>query len=621
MGVGCMKVPEPNGNKSIALALTPSPPRRTRKGILIENTSGASPGRRRSLFARREEVYIEAAAGEIQSNTQKTSEDTQKIISALNSHFIFTSLTDEDKEMVASAMQLYIFQSDTYVFMQGMPSKSYYVIKSGTIEVIVNGKKVNKIHEGDGFGELALLHDNPRSATLKCIEPTTLWGLDRSTFKKVIEEMNIQIYEQNRMFLEKVNLLDPLTPQQKDSLAASLVSHKYFCGQKIITEGETGNQLFFVKEGIVSVVKGTQEIKRFYPGSYFGEAALITNTPRTATCIAIEGPVKCMCLTREALQKTLNNKLQDIIERNTVNEAIKKSAKLSQLNKDQKESMIKTISEKNFKAGDVVIGLGTTKASKMFFIMSGRLQYAKNSILFCDKGNVVGDMFVTRVGDDNLKYEDDFIAGCDMKVGEITKYQFEMAIGGKYEEIIKENAATNVLRKIFVFSHIDYTKLKELFNMIVIEKYKDTEIILREGVSSTAIYIVKRGKVDVFRAGNLVRSIRKLGFFGERSLVLNESSVCTYVASGHTTLWSVKYKDIQNLMNEKMKSQLIYRLMMEDEDSELQSLIVLRRLGKGSSSNVYLVRTQKSQLYALKAISRKRIYSNLLYERLIVMHI
>ena len=118
--------------------------------------------------------YIEAAAGELILDAIKTPEDKQKIIAALNNHFIFTSLTDEDKEMVAEAMQLYQFMPDTIVFMQKMPSRSYYVVKTGVLEVIVNGKRVNKIHPGEGFGELALLDDNPRSATLRCLELTSL---------------------------------------------------------------------------------------------------------------------------------------------------------------------------------------------------------------------------------------------------------------------------------------------------------------------------------------------------------------------------------------------------------------------------------------------------------------
>ena len=130
--------------------------------------------RRKSIFTRKEDLYVEAGSAEILQNFIKTSDDTSMILKALDSHFIFTSLTEEDREMVAQAMQLYSFNPNVYVFLQGKPSKSYYVIRSGSIDVIVNGRKVNCLHQGDGFGELALLHDNPRSASLKCIEPTTV---------------------------------------------------------------------------------------------------------------------------------------------------------------------------------------------------------------------------------------------------------------------------------------------------------------------------------------------------------------------------------------------------------------------------------------------------------------
>ena len=65
-------------------------------------------------------------------------------------------------------------------------------MRSGELEVIVKGRKVNKIHAGEGFGELALLHDNLRSATIRCVDKVTLWGIDRQMFRKVIEDVFFQ---------------------------------------------------------------------------------------------------------------------------------------------------------------------------------------------------------------------------------------------------------------------------------------------------------------------------------------------------------------------------------------------------------------------------------------------
>lgn len=597
-------------------------PRKIKKSQIVdENASSKDPSKKKKsiMNGRETSTYIEAAAGEIVPDAVKTPEDKQRIIQALNNHFIFTSLTDEDKEMVADAMQLYQFMPETIVFMQGMPSKSYYVVRTGTLEVIVNGKRVNKIHPGEGFGELALLHDNPRSATLKCIDFTSLWGVERQTFRKVIEDMNTLIYEQNREFLEKVTLLSSLTSPQKDSLAANLVSYKYYSGQKIITEGETGNQLYIIKEGVVSVQKGTQEIAKLHAGSYFGEMALLNNAPRSATCVAIEGPVKCMCLSRETLHKVLSNKLQDIIEKNTIMEAINKSESLSLLNKEQKEAISKDIHERNYKGGDVVIPLGSPCKSKIYIIISGRLQYAKTSLSYADKGTCVGDMYVTKSHGEDLKYEDDLIAAADMKVGEITKYQFEISIGGKYEEVVKENAATNVLKKVYLFSTLENTKMKDLFGMIRIEKFSDSEIILREGMPCNNVYVVKRGKVDVFKAGNLVKTITKHNYFGERGILLKENSMCTYVANGNVTLWGIANSEFATLVNDKMTASMNLRIKMEDEDVELQNILILKRLGKGMFAKVYLVRTEKSEYYALKSVSRRKIDKFAINEQLIVI--
>ncbi|CAG9329651.1 unnamed protein product [Blepharisma stoltei] len=564
-------------------------------------------------------AYIEAQDAEIDPQAQKSQDDKKLIITALNNHFIFTSLTDEDKDMVAESMQLYIFQIGSTVFEQEKPSRSYYVVKSGVLEVLVNGKRVNRIHPGEGFGELALLHDNPRSATVRCLDKTLLWGIERQTFRKVIEEMNTQIYEQNREFLEKVALLQPLSSRQKDSLAASLVACKYTSGQKIISEGESGQQLFIIKEGTVSVQKGSQEIARLHAGGYFGEMALLTNAPRSATCVAIEGPVKCVSLSRETLQKTLGNQLQDIIEKNTIMEAINKSETLSYLNKDQKDSIIRELHIKSYKGGDIVIQAGTLCNSKLYIIITGRLQFAKTTQLFADKGTAVGDVHVTQTLAEDQKYEDDMIASADMKVGELTKYRFEVSIGGRYEDVVKENAATNVLRKVYLFNTLDSTKMKELFGIIRSVKYAEGETIIKEKTPIDSVYIVKRGKVDLRKNGELIRTVMKHDYFGERGFLIDNISTVTAVANGSVTVWVIQNNDFIQLVNENMRKQLLKRIKIEDERVELKDLIVIKMLGKGMFGKVYLVRPASAfQLYALKAISRRKIDVYAIQEHLLL---
>lgn len=60
--------------------------------------------------------------------------------------------------------------------------------------------------QGEGFGELALLYNSPRSASIKAIEDSFLWGIDRTTFQKVVQETIIKEYSINRRFISGVEV-------------------------------------------------------------------------------------------------------------------------------------------------------------------------------------------------------------------------------------------------------------------------------------------------------------------------------------------------------------------------------------------------------------------------------
>ena len=54
----------------------------------------------------------------------------------------------------------------------------------------------------DGFGELALLYNSPRSSSVKAVENSTLWTIDRYKFKRAVEDVVLKNYEENRKFME-----------------------------------------------------------------------------------------------------------------------------------------------------------------------------------------------------------------------------------------------------------------------------------------------------------------------------------------------------------------------------------------------------------------------------------
>jgi MFS family permease len=68
------------------------------------------------------------------------------------------------------------------VIEQGDVGDRYYVIDDGEVDVVVDGEVMSRLRPGDGFGELALLRDAPRAATVVARGPVRLFALDRDAF-------------------------------------------------------------------------------------------------------------------------------------------------------------------------------------------------------------------------------------------------------------------------------------------------------------------------------------------------------------------------------------------------------------------------------------------------------
>jgi len=77
-----------------------------------------------------------------------------------------------------------------YVFRRGEVGDRIYFIHRGAVEVLVDdaGEAVATLHEGDFFGEMALLHREPRSASVRALDYCDLYWLDSADFERVLEK-------------------------------------------------------------------------------------------------------------------------------------------------------------------------------------------------------------------------------------------------------------------------------------------------------------------------------------------------------------------------------------------------------------------------------------------------
>jgi MFS family permease len=95
---------------------------------------------------------------------------------------IFAPLPQPAIERLASVAAEAQVPAGTTIFYQGDPGDRFYLIADGTATVGVDGEEKARLARGDFFGEIALLRDVPRTATVAAIEPLRLYALERDDF-------------------------------------------------------------------------------------------------------------------------------------------------------------------------------------------------------------------------------------------------------------------------------------------------------------------------------------------------------------------------------------------------------------------------------------------------------
>ncbi len=176
------------------------------------------------------------------------------------------------------------------VVTYGEPAEKFYIVRSGRLEVIdPDGQVLNPIIPGEGFGELALLDNTPRTATVRATEPTVLWSLDRGHFGRWIRDRyevaaRIRASEEERGRFARVPFFSRLGPAELDRLAAKLVTRTVPAGQFVFRAGEPGDRYYVIRDGTAEVLDADDRILRTLgPDQDFGELALLFGGGRTTS--------------------------------------------------------------------------------------------------------------------------------------------------------------------------------------------------------------------------------------------------------------------------------------------------------------------------------------------------
>ena len=95
---------------------------------------------------------------------------------------LFAELDARELERLGGSFKERTFDAGSHVVDEGKTGAGFFVIESGEASVSVRGDERDKLGPGDYFGEIALLRDVPRTATVKATADTELLALERDDF-------------------------------------------------------------------------------------------------------------------------------------------------------------------------------------------------------------------------------------------------------------------------------------------------------------------------------------------------------------------------------------------------------------------------------------------------------
>ena len=104
---------------------------------------------------------------------------------------------------------------------------------------------------GEGFGEIALLYNDKRTATVRCLTDCKIWTLEGEIFKKIILQTVLNRRRTELDFLNAVELFDNLDRYEKLSLLDGLKAVWFDKGDIVVREGDIGDLFYIVAEGHV----------------------------------------------------------------------------------------------------------------------------------------------------------------------------------------------------------------------------------------------------------------------------------------------------------------------------------------------------------------------------------
>lgn len=223
-----------------------------------------------------------------------------------------------------------MIEAGQVVFSAGDEGDKFYIILQGSVSVLiplnkttpVEFEEVNVLRDGHTFGELALLRDEKRMASIVCKEETHFAVLEKQDFKRLIGEVSERRINEVVTFLRSISIFAPWSKKSIIKLSYYFKQRTFNRKQIVYKEGDFAEHVYFVKEGEFQLLKKiitndkkpykrsvkatASEIAILGKGEILGEEDVLHDQPRDATCVCFSTSAETYYISKHDFMLRIN---------------------------------------------------------------------------------------------------------------------------------------------------------------------------------------------------------------------------------------------------------------------------------------------------------------------------
>eukprot|EP00929_Paragymnodinium_shiwhaense_P117607 TRINITY_DN8841_c0_g1_i1.p1 TRINITY_DN8841_c0_g1~~TRINITY_DN8841_c0_g1_i1.p1 ORF type:complete len:926 (-),score=212.56 TRINITY_DN8841_c0_g1_i1:224-3001(-) len=329
---------------------------------------------------------------------------------------LFRSLTNEQLLTLASVCKTVVFQPGTQIIQQGEDGDEFFIVLDGVASVTIDGHDIAEVQAGDFFGEVALIKDVTRTATITAESKLEALMITRSAFTRLGLHDKLSFTRRPAVAAgsaEEVMMEKPTrkTSSERELIAKALRKNHFLAemvsldaaairemtdrmwekevpaGEAVIQQGDLhGHYFYVVQDGSFEVVvrsagncclEGVGRASQMHigRGSSFGELALMYAAPRAATVTA-QVDSKVWVIDRIQFKEILMTGQAAVYAEYLG--YLNRSQPLSSLTIEEKQALTRALVEKSFDKGELILQQGDF-GDFMYILVEGEVSVIQDN--------------------------------------------------------------------------------------------------------------------------------------------------------------------------------------------------------------------------------------------------